>query len=325
MRRREFVAGLCGAVTWPLAGRGQQAMPVIGYLDTASLVEVRPFLLAFLRGLSEAGFAEGRNVAIEYRWAENQNDRLPALAADLVRRQVAVIATVNLQPVLAAQAATKSIPIVFAIGGDPVEIGLVTSLNRPSGNITGVTQQSVEVFAKRLELLHELVPAADSIALLTNPTNKLNAEDETREAEKAARVHGVRLVVLHASSLSELDMAFATLVKERAGGLLVSSDPFFVAKREEVVALAARHKVPAIYHRREFTVAGGLTSYGPSLAEAAWQVGLYTGRILKGEKPADLPVQRPTRFEMVINLKTARTVGIDVPTSILLRADEVIE
>jgi len=325
MRRREFIAGLGGAAAWTLAAQGQQAVPVIGYLDTASPAEVRPFLLAFLRGLSEAGFAEGRNVAIEYRWAENQNDRLPALAADLVRSQVAVIATVNLQPVLAAHAATKSIPVVFAIGGDPVEIGLVASLNRPGGNITGVTQQSVEVFAKRLELLHEMVPSAGSIALLTNPTNKLTAEDETREAEKAARVHGVRLVVLRASSLSDLDMAFATLVKERAGGLLVSSDPFFVAKRDEVVALAARHAVPAIYHRREFTMAGGLTSYGPSLSEAAWQVGVYTGRVLKGEKPADLPVQRPTRFEMVINLKTARTLGIDVPTSILLRADEVIE
>jgi putative tryptophan/tyrosine transport system substrate-binding protein len=327
VRRREFIAGLGGAAAWPLVARAQQpAMPpVIGYLDTASPAEVRPYLTAFLRGLREAGFAEGRNVAIEYRWAENQNDRLPALAADLVHRQVAVIATENLQPVLAAQIATKSIPIVFAIGGDPVEIGLVASLNRPSGNITGVTQQSVEVFAKRLELLHELVPAASSIALLTNPTNKLNAEDETTEAEKGARVHGVRLVVLCASSLSDLDMAFATLVKERAGGLLVSSDPFFVAKRDEVVALAARHTVPAIFHRREFAVAGGLSSYGPSLAEAAWQVGIYTGRILKGEKPADLPVQRPTKFEFAINLKTAKALGLTVPPNLLALADEVIE
>jgi ABC-type uncharacterized transport system substrate-binding protein len=264
-------------------------------------------------------------VAIEYRWSEGDYDKLPALAAELVRLQVAVIATINTPTILAAKAATQTIPIVFAVGVDPLKFGLVASLNRPSGNLTGVTQLNIEMEAKRVQLLHELAPAATSIALLINPTSPAYSEAATGSAQSAARVLGVRLLILNASTESGIEAAFVTLVEERAGSLLVSGDSFLVAQRSQLVALAARHAVPALYHRREFTAAGGLMSYGPSLPEAYHQVGDYTGRILKGAKPADLPVLQSTKFELVINLKAAKTLGLTIPAALLLRADEVIE
>jgi putative ABC transport system substrate-binding protein len=329
MRRREFITLLAGAtasIAAPLTAHAQQpAMPVIGFLDTASASATAPFLAAFRRGLSVAGYVEGRNVAIEYRWGEGHNDRLPDLAAELVRFQVAVIAAVNTPSALAAKAATQTIPIVFGVGVDPVEFRLVVSLNRPGGNVTGVTQLSIELAAKRLELLHELVPTATSIALLVNPTNPAYTKAETIEAEVAARALGVHLQILNASSLSDTDAAFASLVQQRADALLVSADSSFVAQRDELVALAARYKMPTIYHRREAAAAGGLMSYGPSLAEAYHHVGVYTGRILSGEKPADMPVHQSTKFELVINLKTAGALGLDVPQTLLASADEVIE
>jgi putative ABC transport system substrate-binding protein len=299
-------------------------MPVVGYLGAGSLEQQREFVAALLRGLAETGYVEGRNVAIEYRWAESRNDRLPALAADLVRRQVAVIITDSTPAALAAKAATQTIPIVFGVGSNPVEIGLVASLNRPGGNLTGVSLLNVDIAAKRVELLHELVPAATQIAVLVNPTNPAG-EDLLKEAQVGARVLGVRLSALNASSESEIDGAFAMLVGQRADALLVHGDPVFIAQRDRIVALAARHAVPAIYQFREFAVAGGLMSYGASVADSYRQLGVYTGRILKGEKPADLPVQQSTRFEMVLNLKTAKALGLTVPTSTLLRANEVIE
>jgi putative tryptophan/tyrosine transport system substrate-binding protein len=299
-------------------------MPVVGYLGAGSLEQQREFVAALLRGLAETGYVEGRNVAIEYRWAESRNDRLPALAADLVRRQVAVIITDSTPAALAAKAATQTIPIVFGVGSNPVEIGLVASLNRPGGNLTGVSLLNVDIAAKRVELLHELVPAATQIAVLVNPTNPAG-EDLLKEAQVGARVLGVRLSALNASSESEIDGAFAMLVGQRADALLVHGDPVFIAQRDRIVALAARHAVPAIYQFREFAVAGGLMSYGASVADSYRQLGVYTGRILNGETPADLPVQQSTRFEMVLNLKTAKALGLTVPTSTLLRANEVIE
>jgi putative ABC transport system substrate-binding protein len=329
MRRREFIALMGGAAAalsllWPRAARAQQRMPTIGYLGTASLERERKLIAGFHRGLAETGYVEGRNVAIEYRWAEDQNDRLPALAADLVRRQVAVIVTGTTPAALAAKAATQTIPIVFSVGSNPVEMGLIASLNRPGGNLTGVSGLNIDIFAKRLELLHELAPAATQIAVLVNPTNP-NTEPSLREAQVAARVLGVRLSVLNVSSESELDRAFAMLVGQRAGALLAHGDSIFSAYRDRLIALAARHAVPAIYQFREFAVAGGLMSYGTDLTDEYRQVGVYTGRILKGDKPADLPVQQATRFETVLNLKTAKALGLTVPTSTLLRADEVIE
>jgi putative ABC transport system substrate-binding protein len=275
--------------------------------------------------LAEAGFVENKNVAIEYRWAENQNNRLPALALDLVRRRVAVIVAVGgTAPALAAKTATSTIPIVFRLGSDPVELGLVASLSRPGGNITGVASLASALSAKRFELLHELSPGPASIAALVNPTS-LDPESRTREWEVAARVLGVRLVVLNASSAGEIDRAFATLVQQRIGALLAGSDALYFAQRNQLVALAARHRVLALYHAREAVEAGGLMSYGPNIPDGYRLAGTYVGRILKGEKPADLPVQQSTRLELVINLKTAKALGIDIPTSILLRADEVIE
>jgi ABC-type uncharacterized transport system substrate-binding protein len=326
MRRREFIGLIGGAAALPLKARAQQqAMPVIGFLDTASPGPMGPFLAMFRQGLLESGFVEGKNVAIEYRWGENHNDRLSALAANLVERHVAVIAAINLAPVLAAQAATKAIPIVFGIGGDPVALGLVTSFNHPGGNLTGITQQSIEAFAKRLQLLHELIPAATSIAFLTNPDNKRNVEVETAAVNNMANRLGLRLPILNASSPSELDAAFATIAEQRVGALLVSSDPFFVGQRDQLVALAALHAVPASYFRRDFAVAGGLMSYGSSLTDGYRQVGAYIGQILKGAKPADLPVQQPTKFEFVINQKAAKALGLTIPPALVVLADEVIE
>jgi putative tryptophan/tyrosine transport system substrate-binding protein len=328
MRRREFIAGLGGAAAaWPLALRAQQpAMPVIGYLGAGTLDTERETVAAFHRGLSETGYVEGRNVATEYRWAESHNDRLTGLTSELVRRKVAVIVAVaGGAGALAAKAAAKSIPIVFQVGFDPVAAGLVASLNRPGSNLTGIFVLNAAAVAKRLEQLHELVLAATTIAYLVNPTNPVFAEAEKRELQVAARTLGLRLLILNASDPSEFEGAFATLVRERAGGLVVSGDLLFFNHTHQLVALAARHAVPAIYGRRDYTVAGGLMSCGPDFYDTARQVGVYTSRILNGEKPADLPVQQSTKVELIINLKTAKALGLTVPQSILLSADEVIE
>jgi putative ABC transport system substrate-binding protein len=326
MKRREFITLLGVAAACPLVARAQQpTMPVIGYLEAGSLETTRENVAAVRRGLSDTGYVEGRNLGIEYRWADDHLERLPALADDLVRRQVAAIVVTTTPAVLAAKAATKSISIVFSMGADPVETGLVASLNRPGGNITGIYNLNTTVGSKRLELLHELVPAAGSIAFLVNPTNAVLAETQTRELQIAARTLGVRLLVLSASDPSEFDAGFATLVVERAGGLLVSSDALFSNRLDQLIALAVRHRLPTMYARRDATAAGGLMSYGPDYFDALRQVGVYTGRILKGDKPADLPVQQATKFELIINLKTAKALGLTMPLPLLGRADEVIE
>jgi putative ABC transport system substrate-binding protein len=326
VRRRKFIGLLGGAaLALPLAGRAQQpAMPVIGLLCSATAREWAPFVAAFLRGLSEAGTVEGRNVAIEYRWAEGQYDRLPAMVAELIHRQVSVIAALTTPAAVAAKAATATIPIVFTTIGDPVQIGLVASLSRPGGNITGVTYLNVEVGPKLLELLHEVVPTATTMAALVNPTN-LNAETLSRSLQVAARTLGLELHVLNASTERDIDTAFATLVQLRVGGLVIGSDVFFVPREEQLAALALRHRVPAIFQTRAFAVAGGLMSYAGSALDAYRQAGVYTGRVLKGEKPADLPVQQTTKVELIVNLKTARALGLRIPLSLLGRADEVIE
>ena len=327
MRRRELVLLLSGAMTAPRALRAQQkAMPVIGFLAAGSPGPGAPFVAAFRQGLSEAGYVEGQNLAIEYRWAESHYDRLPALAVDLVGRKVDLIATSGSDLVaLAARNATSTIPIVFIGGGDPVEGGLVASLARAGGNLTGFTLLVIELNPKRLELLTELVPQARVIALLVNPNSADAAARITRDVQDAARSKGLQLPILKASTEGEIDAAFATLLQLHADGLVVSSETFFTRRREELVGLAARHAVPAIYALREFTASGGLISYGPSVTSSFRQLGIYAGRILKGAKPADLPVQQPTIFELVVNLKTAEALGITVPPSILARADEVID
>jgi ABC-type uncharacterized transport system substrate-binding protein len=325
--RRKFLATLGGAAAWPLAARAQQsAIPAIGYLGSESPDVFAGRLSAFRQGLSESGFVEGQNVAVEYRWAENQYDRFPALLADLIRRKVTVIVAVTgTPPALAAKAATMTIPIVFVTAGDPVALGLAASLNRPGGNLTGVATLTVELAPKQLEVLRELVPTATIIALLVNPANSTNAETLSRELQAAARTLGLQLHVLHASTERDFDAVFASLLRLRAGALLIGSDPFFNSRSQQLVALASRHAMPTMYPFREYALAGGLMSYGNSFAEAHRQVGVYTGRILKGEKPADLPIQQSVKVELVINLKTAKALGLTFPISLLGRADEVIE
>ena len=326
MRRRELIVLFGGAMAaWPFAACAQQkATPVIGYLGTGSPGPNAPQLAAFRQGLSETGYVEGQNVAIEYRWAAGFFDRLPTLAAELVDRKVDVIAAGSPPAALAAKRATSTIPIVFNTGDDPVATGLVASLARPSGNLTGVSMLLTELVPKRLQLLLEMVPQARVIALLVNP-NGPEAEPTIRDGETAARAKGVQLLIVKAGTEREIDAAFTSLVQLHADALLVGNDPFFNSQREQLVALAARHAVPVIYFFREFAAAGGLISYGPRLPDFFRQVGVYVGRILKGAKPADLPVQQPVKFELVINLKTAKALGLTVPQSLLQRADEVIE
>ncbi len=326
MQRREFILALGGAVTWPLATHAQQAaMPVVGFLGAGS-AETDAYRVAAVRqALTEAGYVEGRNVAFEYRWADDHIVRLPALAADLVRRKPALIVTIGgNNSAAAAKSATATIPIVFEIGGDPIEMGLVASLNRPGGNITGVTFLVGTLVAKQFEILHETVPKAALIGFLLNPNN-LDAETKTKNALAAAESVGRKLLVVHARTDSELETAFVTLVQQRAGALVVGAEPFYISRRDKIIELAARQKLPAIYTIREFAAAGGLMSYGTNITAALRLVGQYAGRVLKGEKPSDLPVQQSTKVELVINLKTAKALGLNMPLPLLGRADEVIE
>ena len=325
MRRREFIwlFGSVGA-TWPFVARAQRpATPVIGFLSTKAPDDTPNLLAAFRQGLKDTGFVEDQNVAIEYRFAHNQNERLPALVADLILRQVAVIVAPATPAAIIAKAATGTIPIVFEIGGDPVQLGLVTRLDRPGGNVTGVTQLNIEVASKRLELLHELVPKAKVIGYMINPDYPENVE--LTEMERAARNLGVELHVLNASTEHDFDTAFAKLAQLQAGGLLIGSSAFYVAKQEQLAALAVRHAVPAIFESRQFAIAGGLMSYGGSLTDAYHQAGVYAGRIAKGEKPSELPVLRGTKVELYINLKSAKALGLSVPAALQARADEMIE
>jgi ABC-type uncharacterized transport system substrate-binding protein len=326
MRRREFIALLGAAAAWPLMARAQQpAAPVIGYLSAMSPNEGEPRAAAFRRGLQEAGYIVGQNVAIEYHWAEQQIDRLPAMAADLVKRRVTVIATGTTPAGLAAQAATTTIPIVFEVGSDPVRLGLVANLNRPGGNITGVTNLIVELGPKRLELLHELLPTTGVMAFLVNPDDRVLAQSQVREVLSAARNRGLELHVLNARSEGDFDAVFADIKRLRVGGLVIGAGSIFVRGINKLAALTVRHAVPAIYRLRDFAAAGGLMSYGSDISESYRLAGVYTGRVLKGENPAELPVLQATKFELVINLKTAKTLGINVPPSMQARADEMIE
>jgi len=325
MNRREFISFVAAAAAWPRAARAQQAMPVIGVLGATTAQGYAAQLAAFRRGLAEVGFVEGRDVAIEYRWAEDQYERLPELAADLVRRHVAVIATIGGNAAsVAAKAATRTIPVVFRGSVDPVEAGFVASLNRPGGNLTGVVTLNIDTGQKRLELMHELVPTASTIALLLNPTNTV-AETQTKDLQAAARTLGLELHVLHATTEREFEPAFADLMRLRAGGLVIGTDGFLVSSSEQLAALTLRHAVPAIFQYRAFVEAGGLMSYGGSVTDIYRLAGVYTGRILKGEKPAELPVQQASKVELVINMKTAKALGLSIPLPMIGRVDEVIE
>jgi ABC-type uncharacterized transport system substrate-binding protein len=323
LKRREFITLFGGAAAWPIAARAQQAMPVIGWLHARSPASDELDVAALWQGLNEVGYVDGQNVAVEYRWARDRYEQLPALAADLVRRQVALIVSPSLPAALAAQAATATIPIVFNSGGDPVKYGLVASLSRPGANLTGVSTLTATLNAKRLELLRELVPKAALIAFVVNPNNPNSEEIEDLQA--TAQAVGQPILVLEAGSERDLDTAFATAVRHRATGLLLHADAFLVGRRDQIVALAARHAVPVIYSSRETVAAGGLIGYGASRSDVFRQMAAYIGRILKGAKPADLPVMQPTKFNLVINLKTAKALGLEVPTTLLARADEVIE
>jgi len=329
LKRREFITLLSGAAAggWPFVAHAQRpAMPVIGLLHSGSADAFAAPLAAFRKGLSEAGYVEDRNVAIDYRWAEGQNDRLPALAAELVRRRVAVIVAPGSTPAaLAAKLATATIPIVFITGADPVKIGLVASLNQPGGNATGINDFGVDIGAKRLGLLHELLPAATRFGVLVNPDNPSITESFVTEMQTAASAIGRQIEVVTARTNGDIDTAFATLVKKRADAMLISPEALFVTRRVQIITLAVRHALPALYHRRELVEAGGLMSYGSDLSDQFRQTAVYVGRILNGEKPAEMPVQLPTRFEFVINLQTAKTLGIEIPATLLARADEVIE
>ena len=327
MRRRTFITLLGGAATaWPLAARAQQpSMPIIGFLSSQSAEAIADFLRGFHRGLKDSGYVEGENVAIEYRWAENQIDRLPELAAELVRRHVAVIAASGGPASASAAKATASIPVVFMVAEDPVRLGLITSLARPGGNLTGVNFFSAELAAKRLELLRELAPAATRVAVLLNPAETAIAAANLRDVELAARAMGLQIHVLNASTIQEIDAAFATFARERPDALFISSGPFFTSRRVQLAHRATRHSVPAIHGSRLYPEVGGLMSYGASLSDAHRQAGVYTGRILKGAKPADLPVVQSSKFELVINANTARMLGLTVPPTLLSTADEVIE
>ena len=326
MRRREFIKLIGGtAAAWPLAVRAQQTTPVVGFMSARSPAEAASDLAAFRHGLGQTGYFEGKNVTIEYRWAEGHYDRLPAMAAELVARQVAVIAAVGGEPSgLAAKAATTTIPIVCSLGGDAVKAGLVTQLNRPGGNITGVTILGVEIAPKRLELAHQLVPAASTLAALINSKFPLGLA-EARDMQAAAHSLGLQITVLDASNESEIETVFANLAQQKIAGLIINTDPFLLGQRRQIVQLAARHNVPAVYFLRGFVDAGGLMSYGPSVSNSYRQVGIYVGRVLKGEKVGELPVVQPTKFDLVINLRTARNLGLEIPTNLLVAADEVIE
>jgi putative tryptophan/tyrosine transport system substrate-binding protein len=327
LKRREFITLLSGAAAWPLAARAQQpAMPVIGFLHLTSLATNRENLADFRRGLEDTGYIENKNVTIEYRWAQGRNDQLPILVGELVRQQVSVIVVLeSTNSALAAKAATQTIPIVFMQSADPIRIGLVNSLNRPGGNLTGINLLLAETSGKRLELLLELVPAAKTVAHLKNPTNPAYAEADASEAQVAARAHGLRLLFVNASRPSEIETAFAELVQQRADALHVSADGFLLTHLDQIVALAARHSVPAIYAFRQATTLGGLMSYGTDFPHAWRQAGVYTGRILKGERPAELPVQQVTKMELIINLRTAKALGLDVPLPLSGLANELIE
>jgi putative ABC transport system substrate-binding protein len=326
MRRREFITLIgSAAVAWPLAARAQQpAMPVIGFLSGRSPNDSVANVAAFRQGLAETGYVEGRNVKVEYRWAEGRYDRNPALIADLIHHPVAVPTVFNIAAALAAQHATTTVPIVFAASGDPVKLGLVASFNRPGGNLTGVSFLNTVLVGKQFEVLHEFVPPPAVLAMLVNP-NYANAADIQAEAQRAAVALGRELILVSAATESGIESAFTTLTRQRIGGILVGEDPFFDSQADRIIELAARHAVPVLHPWREFASAGGLVSYGASITEAFRLAGIYAGRILQGEKPADLPVQQSTKVELIINLKTARALGLDIPPTLLARADEVIE
>jgi putative ABC transport system substrate-binding protein len=325
MRRREFIGLLGGAASWPLKAHAQQPTPVIGFLNTGSLGPIARSVEAYRAGLKESGYVDGYDVTIEYRWAEGHYDKLPALAADLVSRKVAVLSALGGEgSALAAKAATQTIPIVFNLSVDPVKLGLIENFNRPGGNVTGVMSLTSTLEGKRFGLLREIVPKADTIAILVNPT-RLIADGQVSEARDAAASTGVRVVRINAASAEEFDAAFAMMVEHRAGGVLVAADPYFFSQHQRLVALAARHKLPAIYEWRDYPLAGGLMSYGTVLADAYRQNGIYAGRILKGERPADLPIVQSSKFEFVLNLKTAKALGLELPLQYVARADEIIE